>query len=141
MFAHLPEKLLESGISVRVRVAGASMFPIIRTGDRITIRHEKSPAVGDIVVFRREDRMVCHRLVRTFEKDGIKYYQTCGDAFYSPDEPIVAEQILGKVTGIDREHISLIRRLFLLLHPVLRYGRLNSAVVAPLARIKRFFLR
>lgn len=140
MVTHLPEKLLENGISLRIRVTGASMFPIVRTGDKITIRHEKSPAVGDIIVFRREDRMVCHRLVRTFEKDGIKHYQTRGDAFYSPDEPIVGEQILGKVIRIDREHISLIRRLFLLFHPVLRHGRLNSVVVTALARIKRFFL-
>jgi signal peptidase I len=136
---NISEDLLKKGFNVRVITHGSSMFPLLRTGDRITIMPEKSPAVGDIIVFRRENSMVCHRLVKTFDRDGIKYYQTRGDAFFGLDEPMEVERILGKVVGIDRGHSSTIRRLFLLFHPVLMGVRLNGTIVTVLAGIKRIF--
>ncbi len=116
------------------------MFPFIWTGDRITINPYKNPAVGDIIVSKRDEQIVCHRLVKMFEKDGLKYYQTRGDTHFSPDEPVTADQILGKVVRIERENISLPRRILLLIHPALKFGRLNAIVISALIKIKNICL-
>ncbi len=105
------------------------MFPLIITGDSIIVSPEKNPAVGDIIVFRREDQMVCHRLVKVFEKDGVSYFQTRGDSFLDLDEPITVHQIKGKVIAIERGHVSFIRKLFLFIRPALKFGCLNALLV------------
>lgn len=112
------------------------MFPIIGTGDRITISPERNPGVGDIIVFKKNETMVCHRLVKTFEKDGARHYQTRGDSFFSPDEPVTPEQIVGKVISIDRSHVSLARKMLLLVHPFLKHCRLNALMVNVLLKVK-----
>jgi len=84
--------------------------------------------------------MVCHRLVRVFEREGSRYYQTRGDSLLGLDEPLRACTVLGRVIEIERGKVSLKRRLFLLFHPVLKYGRLNGILLAALIRIKRTIL-
>ena len=115
------------------------MFPLIRTGDRITISPEKDPAVGDIIVFGRDDDMVCHRLVRIFEREGTKYFQTRGDSFFGLDEPVTAGQILGKVVKIERGNVSFPRRVLLLLSPALKFGKVNAIVISALLKIRKCF--
>lgn len=135
----ISEELLRSGTNVRINTYGFSMFPFIGTGDKIVIRPEKKMNIGDIIVFKRDDRMVCHRIVTVFEKDGIKYYQTMGDSHFHLDDPITADRILGKVLKIERENVSLPRRILLLIHPALKFGRLNAYVISALIKIKKFF--
>jgi signal peptidase I len=132
----ISEELLGNGFDVRIPTLGPSMFPFIKTGDRITVSPEKHPSIGDIILFKREGMMICHRLVRVFEKAGIKYYQTRGDSFFHLDVPVTADQILGKVVRIERENGSLPRKILLLVHPALRFGRLNALVISALIRIK-----
>lgn len=136
---HISKELLDNGIDIRIRTRGSSMFPLIATGDRVIIRPEKNPETGDIIAFRRSDSMVCHRLVRVFEKDGIKYFQTCGDSFLQLDEPVTSDRIAGKVVAIERRHISLVRKLLLLIYPALRYGRLNAFLILTLTKIRNVF--
>ncbi len=138
---HISRELLDSGIDIRIRTRGSSMFPLIGTGDRITISPEKSPVIGDIIVLRRDDHMVCHRLVRVFEKDGIRYFQTCGDSFLQLDEPVTSDRIAGKVVAIERGDISLVRKLLLMSYPALRYGRLNAFLILTLTKIRNVFSR
>jgi hypothetical protein len=139
-FKGISEDLLNNGIDVRINTIGPSMFPIICSGDKITIRPEKSPSIGDIIVFKRGDAMVCHRLVKTFGKDGIRYYQTGGETLFGLDEPVTADQILGKVVRIERQNVSLQRRILLLIHPLLKLGRLNAIVISALIKIKNICL-
>jgi len=53
---------------------------------------------------------------------------------------MTADQILGKVVRIERENISLPRRILLLIHPVLKFGRLNAIVISALIKIKNICL-
>jgi hypothetical protein len=111
------------------------MFPLIRAGDLITISPDTQPKIGDMVVFRRNGAMVCHRLVKMCEKDGIIHYQTRGDTVSSLDDPILRHEILGKVIRIDMMSLSLARRMLLLIYPVIRYGRLNAFVLPALMKL------
>jgi signal peptidase I len=139
-FKGISEDLLNNGIDVRINSRGLSMFPFIWTGDKITISPEKNLNIGDIIVFKRDDQTVCHRVVRVFEKDGIKYYQTRGDSHFNLDNPTTADQILGKVVRIERECVSLPRRILLFIHPALKFGRLNAIVISALIKIKNICL-
>jgi hypothetical protein len=132
------KKLLEEGFDIRISSLGSSMFPLIATGDKITISPEKSFVVGNLIVFTRGEQMVCHRLVKVFEKGGIKYYQARGDSFFCLDDPVTSDQILGRVTKIERENVSVLRRILLFVHPVLRFSKINAFVIAILIRLKAF---
>ncbi|HBH62542.1 MAG TPA: hypothetical protein DDX85_12560 [Nitrospiraceae bacterium] len=131
--------LLGSGTDVRIITRGVSMFPLINTGDRITVSPERNPTMGDLIVFTSNDQMVCHRLVRVFEKDGMKYYQTRGDSLFSPDEPVTLNQILGKVVRIERERLSLQRRILLLIYPALKFWGGNAFVVNAMVKLRAMF--
>jgi hypothetical protein len=53
----------------------------------------KNIGIGDVIVSKRNDQMVYHRLVKVFAKGGMKYYQTRGDSFFNLDEPVALKQI------------------------------------------------
>jgi len=116
------------------------MFPLIWTGDKVTISPQKDVNIGDVIVFSRDGRMVGHKVVRIFEKNGIQYCQTRGDSVFRLDEPITAERILGKVIRIERGNIPPARRILLLVHPALQLGCLNAILISALIRIKSCFL-
>jgi signal peptidase I len=135
---NISAELLRSGFNIRITARGSSMSPSIVTGDRITVSPEQNLRIGDIILFRRGGEMVCHRLVRVFEKGDITYYQTRGDSFFSLDKPVTSDQILGRVTKIERVCVSLMRRILLLIHPILKL-RINAFVIAILRELKAIF--
>lgn len=133
----ISEELLHRGFNVRITTRGSSMFPLIRAGDRITISPDSDPKIGDMVVFRRNGSMVCHRLVKMFEKDGITHYQSRGDTVSVLDEPILRHELLGKVIKIDMMSLSRARRILLLIYPVIRWGRLNGVLLPALMKLRK----
>ena len=132
----ISEDLLSNGFNVRINTCGLSMFPLLRTGDSITISPDQNPDIGDIIVFKRNEHMFGHRLAKVFEKKGVKYYQTRGDSFLGLDKPITCGQILGRVTGIERKNVSFSRKILILIYPLLRFGKLNPFVIAILIQLK-----
>ena len=86
-FKGMSEDLLNNGIDVRINSRGLSMYPFIWTGDRVTISPEKNLNIGDIIVFKRNDEKVCHRLMKLFETDSVRYYQTRGDSSFGFRSP------------------------------------------------------
>jgi len=136
---NIPEHLLGDGFNVRLNTRGFSMFPLIRTGDRIIIKPVRSPAPGDVIVFKRNDELVCHRLRRISMKDGITFLQTKGDNQFKPDEPITLSDILGKVVEIDRGNVAFGRKMLLACYPLLKFGYLNAILVAVLIQIRKLF--
>lgn len=133
----ISEELLKKGSSVRITAYGSSMFPVIGTGDRITISPERNPKVGDMIVFRRRDGMICHRLVKVFEMDGTVNYQTRGDSIFGLDDPVLPGDILGKVIRIEMGRVSAFRRLLLFFYPLFRYGRLNTFLFSAMLMLKK----
>jgi len=95
---------LQSHSRVVLRVYGASMLPWVRRGDVVVI-HNASPDTvrcGDVVLFRRGDRLYVHRIV---EKRGLRRrarFLAKGDANPHADGIIGQEEILGRVVNLYR---------------------------------------
>ena len=91
---------------VQLKVAGASMVPSLWPGDLVTVRRcdpsELQP--GSIVVFRQNERLVVHRLVRWV--DSTRRAGGCivarGDARPRYDQPVKACEVLGRVENAVR---------------------------------------
>lgn len=91
---------------VQLKVAGASMVPVLWPGDLVTVRSCDSSELqpGLIVVYRQNERLVVHRLVRwvdsTHGADGCLV--TRGDARPRFDQPVKAGEVLGRVDNAVR---------------------------------------
>jgi signal peptidase I len=98
----LASEVLRSTGKLRLRVTGWSMFPAVWPGDTLTIERAKNEAVseGDIVLCASNRRFSAHRVVR---KNGTNSaILTRGDAMPQPDPPVPNDDLLGKVTMIER---------------------------------------
>lgn len=115
MFLDLSAELLNLGCRIRFRPGGHSMQPTIRDGEVITVEPIDALAVrrGDILFYRdHRSRVVVHRVVgiEIREEAGGVVFTLCGDASPACDEPVLAEQILGRVVAVERagRRVSLI---------------------------------
>ena len=94
--------LSEHGASVRTRVRGASMSPVIHDGDILTIAPlaGADPAVGDIVAVAVPDsqRLIVHRVVRRTATAWVVRGDNCPiqDGLFS------AADVLGRVIRVER---------------------------------------
>jgi len=103
-FLKLVIDLLCQGKSVRFRAPGRSMFPTIREGDAITVTPIAPDSVqrGDIILYRVKCGVVAHRLIRIERnKEGSFRFLFRSDTWGTWDEPVLAEQILGKVISAE----------------------------------------
>jgi signal peptidase I len=106
MFQELSAELLTEGIAVRFSAAGHSMHPAIRDGERITIApvSEREVRRGDILLYRKGRGVIAHRVRRVkMESDSTRRFILRGDASVTSDEPVAAEQILGRVVAVERQ--------------------------------------
>lgn len=136
----LTSDILDGGYYAALPSVGSSMFPVLRSGDRVYIEslNGNRPEIGDIILFKSGDNMICHRLVRIFENDVVTHYRTRGDAFLHKDESLTYGQIIGRVIRIERNYISCPRRILLLLSPITgRVPLLNAVIVTTLNWIKK----
>ncbi|RWX47451.1 signal peptidase I [Candidatus Electrothrix aarhusensis] len=96
--------LLQQGVTVRLRVSGISMLPLISEGDLVEVSpvEEKKLRRGDIVFFcDQQENPFIHRLHRCqSDLDNVLLVQTKGDAcaWYDPAIPI--NRVLGRVQRI-----------------------------------------
>ena len=94
------ESEIAAGRSVRFKVKGHSMYPLLRNGkDEVTLSPlEKVPAVNDIVLFRYRGKHILHRII-SIEGDT---YTIQGDGIYLSCEFCTREEIIGVVTHIHK---------------------------------------
>ena len=101
----LSTELLGRGKRVRFRAPGRSMYPTIRENEAITVepvepRHVK---VGDIILYRSGESVVAHRVIRIESgRNNALRFILREDTWGTLDEPVEAEQILGKVVSVER---------------------------------------
>lgn len=98
--------LLRTGVTVRMRVSGVSMLPLIRGGDVVEVAPlcEKKIRIGDIIFFcDQQGNPVVHRLHRRRYDSKVLYLQTKGDACVYYDVAVPAHQVLGRVERIINE--------------------------------------
>jgi hypothetical protein len=126
LFIDVSTELLRQGQSVRFRAPGLSMHPAIKEGEAITV----APIVpfdikrGDILLYIVERKVIAHRVVRIEKKKSDTSNQSStqcpaqsstqsskpsshlfllrGDASPICDDPVEAQQILGKVVSVER---------------------------------------
>ena len=107
----LTTELLSQGTTVRFRPSGRSMYPSIREGELITVEPVVARDVkpGDIVLYRSERGLIAHRVVGSSPTQSSvlsPHYFLRGDASLSCDQPVAAQQILGRVVGVQRDGCS-----------------------------------
>jgi signal peptidase I len=128
----LAAEVLRSSGRLRLRVTGWSMLPTIMPGDTLTIE-QTSPngiSVGEIVLFGRDRRLFVHRVIA--QNSGCDRIVTGGDAMPGPDMPISETDLLGRLTSIARNGISIQPR---------RSLHLLERVIATLVRRSTFAAR
>lgn len=113
------------------------MFPVLSTGDSVIVSSIGDLTAGDIILYRNRGNLICHRIVKIINKDGKVFYITRGDSLLYDDGSVSLDDIIGKVSAIERSRVSLLRRMLLLIHPFLRAYRLNAILMGLLLRIKQ----
>ena len=96
------ESEIEAGRSVRFKVKGNSMYPLLRNGiDEVTLSPlYKEPDKMDIILFKYNGKHILHRIINI--KDGV--YTIQGDGIYASYETCVREDIIGVVTAIHKQN-------------------------------------
>jgi signal peptidase I len=97
-------RLLAEGKTIRVKAEGYSMYPSIRPGSVIYIEPIEPYSVlvpGEIIAWKKETGFVVHRFVRVYELENLKYFVTRGDSSLGEDEPVLFEQIAGRVVKVE----------------------------------------
>lgn len=88
------------------QLRGRSMWPFIRTGDRILVE-QTDPAqlqVNDVLVFQSPaGRTTAHRLIRLDNSRTSPRFITRGDFSLRPDAPFGPERLIGRIVAIERK--------------------------------------
>lgn len=110
MFAELAATLLTNGKALRFKAKGFSMHPLVRNDDILMVNpvNPQDIRLADAVMFTNDfGRAVLHRVIRKKHQDGIWFFWLQGDQAHSIDGIIPQEQILGKLTRLERDNYSI----------------------------------
>ncbi len=94
---------------VRFVAHGSSMLPAIFPGDCLTVQSfsDVGPRVGNVVLVRRANDFLVHRVVRILNDQLQSVYILRGDSLTQDDPPVSRIEILGRVTSLNRAGKSL----------------------------------
>jgi hypothetical protein len=96
------------------------------------------PVPGDIIAWKRKSGFVVHRLVRVYERENLKYFVTRGDSIMAEDDPVLFEQIAGRVDKVEYpEGTSVPANSFLNKKPNYSFNRSLVWIILQFRRIKR----
>ena len=92
----------ETGRRTRLPVRGFSMWPVLRSGEVVSVRHGGArPEVGQIIVVLDGDRTVAHRVIETRGSGAQLAFQTKGDTCLTADRSLAAaDRIIGVIEGV-----------------------------------------
>ncbi len=135
LFIDMSTELLRQGKNVRFRAPGLSMHPTIKEGETITVVPVTLGNIkrGDILLYLAGMKVIAHRVVKIKREksDSTSHTSTHskelrphliftlrGDASAICDDPVKAQQILGKVVSVERHghNIDLYSRKARVLH-------------------------
>ena len=86
-----------------VAIASDSMVPTYARGDAIIFEKYKDQEIqdGEIIVFKKRNILIAHRVIKTTESSGKQYFYTKGDANKSADNEYVnQEEVVGIVKRV-----------------------------------------
>ena len=86
-------------------MAAIACIPFLRKDDVITIDkgNINEIKIGDIVVFKNENRWIAHRLIKKCTKNNKKYLLTKGDTCWHTDLLFSENNFIGKVASYSRK--------------------------------------
>src|SRR5260370_10963683 len=89
---------------IALRVQGDSMLPWVRPGDIARIRKVSMDAIrcGDVVLFRRENRLYVHRIIEKGGSLDAAEFRAKGDAHPTCDGVVEQQELLGRVVRLYR---------------------------------------
>jgi signal peptidase I len=98
------QEACEKGSILNFRVQSGSMRPMIEVGDVVSISKVQplDIRIGDIVAFKDGQNVVVHRIINKSLSDAELIFHQQGDTGGSA-RLLVAQDIIGKVTSIDKE--------------------------------------
>jgi hypothetical protein len=102
-FKHnLAADVLRATGSLRLAAFGHSMLPTLWPGDLLIVEAQSFDQIqaGDVVLFAREGRFFIHRVLRKLKIGAEARLVTRGDAMPEADAPVAAEELLGKIVGM-----------------------------------------
>ena len=91
--------LLEFAPRLSLKVTTWSMFPTIHKGDRLELDRAHHVRAGDVVLFRGEPGLICHRVTAVGADGDLR---ARGDASSGPDERVCPDDVIGTVIAITR---------------------------------------
>ncbi|HEY2746324.1 MAG TPA: S26 family signal peptidase [Polyangia bacterium] len=96
-------KALRAGCTIELGARGASMWPLLRTGDRLTVEPAGAASLrrGDVAVVERPHGLVAHRVV------AVDPLVTRGDRMAADDLPAGDGAIVGRVRALRRWGIAI----------------------------------
>lgn len=104
------KKVIKKNGYIDLPAQGNSMFPIIQKADicrfiSCSPLHFKK---GDIILFHSQNgQLIAHRFCESKLIDGIEHYFFKGDSNLGFDQPIVEEQVIGKLIFIQKRHSNI----------------------------------
>ena len=100
----LAVEILRSFDTLRFAATGWSMLPTVRSGDTLVVERVSPDQfrVGDIALVGRDGRFCAHRVVRLPRGLGNRFWVTQGDAMPTPDQLVIENELLGRITKIIR---------------------------------------
>ncbi|AXJ02479.1 Peptidase S24 [Cyclonatronum proteinivorum] len=99
------EKLLKRGYHVRIKAGGQSMYPYLLNGDQLEVEPATLETLepGDIVVFRRNQNLIAHRLHQVTGSGEHIRGLSIGDSGLSKDEMLTPDIVAGRVVARVRD--------------------------------------
>jgi len=167
LFIDMSTELLRQGKNVRFRAPGLSMHPTIKEGETIIVIPISSFDIkrGDILLYIVGRKIIAHRVVGIEKKKSDSSNQPStqypaqpptqssklssrlfllrGDASSTYDEPVQAQQVLGKVVSVERQgrKIDLYSRKARMLHVAYtRASRLKRLILCLLRKWDQIFI-
>lgn len=142
LFQNVFHELVEEGISVEVPVFGLSMFPFLLPGNIVRIENVELSSIntGDIIVFKQNEKLVLHRVVKLIEQSII----TKGDSLIREDDIANQAYIIGKVVEYGtKDKMNTVNTFsFKLYSKIIIYSRwFNGYILNPLSIIWFKFFR
>ena len=78
------------------------MWPFLKGQEKLIVRRIplSDLRLGDLVLYKSNKQLVCHRLVKKAKNNGTCLIYSRGDASFGSAEPVNEEMLLGKVIAV-----------------------------------------
>lgn len=126
-------QLMEEKGKIHLRLSGFSMYPFLKEGDVALIKKEdiSTLKIGDVIVFKQEQKMIAHRLME-IKKIGNQYELiTKGDTSKKNDPLFSEHSYVGKIISFHRneKNVTITSNYFELIGRIIvKTSRLNTPV-------------